>query len=130
MVKPRASLKAIFTVRTLSRPFGFLTSTVAYGSAVLAQCTSTAVPSFRGRAVPPVEDAVGVERWVGRERYVAPPLSPVLVPEPYVSPPDEELSYEELPDEELSYEPPPPDVDDELSWSWRELLQPPPPPLW
>ncbi|MFE0514183.1 hypothetical protein [Streptomyces sp. NPDC058964] len=67
---------------------------------------STAVPSFKGRAVSPEEDAVGVERSVGRERYVPPPLPPVLVPESYAS----------LPDEPLTCEPPLPDVD-ELSWS-------------
>jgi hypothetical protein len=70
-----------------------------------------------GRAVSLEEDAVGVERWVGRERYVPPPLPPVLVPESYASLPDE-----------LPCEPPLTDVD-ELSWSWLELLQPPPPPL-
>jgi hypothetical protein len=68
---------------------------------------------------------------VGRERYVPPLLPLVLVPEPYASSPGErdELPYGSLLDEPLPYEPPPPDVvDDELSWSWRELLQPPPPP--
>ncbi|MEU8645293.1 hypothetical protein ACIRRT_04185 [Streptomyces sp. NPDC102256] len=101
---------------------------------------STAVPSFSGREVPD-EVAVGVERWVGRDRYV-PPVPPlVLVPEPYVSsdePPygslDEppygsldEPPYGSLLDEPPPYEPPPDvDVDDELSWSWRELLHPPP----
>jgi hypothetical protein len=92
---------------------------------------STAVPSFSGREVPD-EVAVGVERWVGRDRYV-PPVPPlVLVPEPYVSsdePPygslDEppygsldEPPYGSLLDEPPPYEPPPDvDVDDELSWS-------------
>ncbi|MFE4695619.1 hypothetical protein ACFRIC_00865 [Streptomyces sp. NPDC056738] len=71
------------------------------------------MPSFRGSAARLGEGAAVVERWVGRERYVAPPLSPVLVPES--SP---------LPDEPPLDEPPP-DVD-ELSWSWLELLQPPP----
>ncbi|MGQ4345179.1 hypothetical protein [Streptomyces sp. SAS_275] len=90
---------------------------------------STAVPSFSGREVPD-EVAVGVERWVGRDRYV-PPLVPV--PEPYVSsdePPYgslDEPPYGSLLDEPPPYEPPPDvDVDDELSWSWRELLHPPP----
>ncbi|WP_406360760.1 hypothetical protein OID55_17760 [Streptomyces sp. NBC_00715] len=85
---------------------------------------STAVPSFSGREVPD-EVAVGVERWVGRERYV-PPVPPlVLVPEPYVS--SDEPPYGSLLDEPPPYEPPPDvDVDDELSWSWRELLHPPP----
>ncbi|MFF3334138.1 hypothetical protein ACFYWX_32095 [Streptomyces sp. NPDC002888] len=68
---------------------------------MLAQCTSTAVPSFRGRAVPLEGDAVGV----GCELA---PLSPVLVPESY-----ESLLGEPL--DELPCEPPPPDV--ELSWS-------------
>ncbi|MFG3169399.1 hypothetical protein [Streptomyces sp. NPDC048200] len=93
---------------------------------------STAVPSFSGRDVPD-EVAVGVERWVGRDRYV-PPVPPlVLVPEPYVSsdePPYgslDEPPYGSLLDEPPPYEPPPDvDVDDELSWSWRELLHPPP----
>ncbi|WP_239155197.1 hypothetical protein [Streptomyces sp. SID14446] len=93
---------------------------------------STAVPSFSGREVPD-EVAVGVERWVGRDRYV-PPVPPlVLVPEPYVSsdePPYgslDEPPYGSLLDEPPPYEPPPDvDVDDELSWSWRELLHPPP----
>ncbi|GAB1336192.1 hypothetical protein ACE1SV_27820 [Streptomyces sp. E-15] len=50
--------------------------------------------------------------------------------EPYVEPSEE--SYEDPPEE--PYEPPdeplddPPDVDDEPSWSWCELLHPPPPP--
>lgn len=61
MVKSALSLKPTFTVKRTSRPFGFLTSTVVYGSSWLAQCTSTAVPSFRDRAVPE-EVVVGVER--------------------------------------------------------------------
>ncbi|MEW1563143.1 hypothetical protein AB0454_09190 [Streptomyces sp. NPDC093509] len=93
---------------------------------------STAVPSFSGREVPD-EVAVGVERWVGRDRYV-PPVPPLVpVPEPYVSsdePPYgslDEPPYGSLLDEPPPYEPPPDvDVDDELSWSWRELLHPPP----
>ncbi|MFJ7302424.1 hypothetical protein [Streptomyces sp. NPDC099088] len=90
---------------------------------------STAVPSFSGREVPD-EVAVAVERWVGRERY-APPLVPV--PEPYASsdePPYgslDEPPYGSLLDEPPPYEPPPDvDLDDELSWFWRELLHPPP----
>ncbi|MFE9991260.1 hypothetical protein ACFYRK_30940 [Streptomyces sp. NPDC005381] len=87
---------------------------------------STAVPSFSGRDVPD-EVAVGVERWVGRDRYV-PPVPPLVpVPEPYVS--SDEPPYGSLLDEPPAYEPPPDvdvDVDDELSWSWRELLHPPP----
>ncbi|GAA2464992.1 hypothetical protein GCM10023100_76910 [Actinocorallia cavernae] len=56
-------MKVIFTKKTASRPFGFLTSTVAYGSAMLAHRTSAAVPFLRGRGV--VEgDAVGVDVWV------------------------------------------------------------------
>ncbi|MFB7496414.1 hypothetical protein ACFC09_17300 [Streptomyces sp. NPDC056161] len=82
---------------------------------MLAQCTSTAVPSFRGREVPLEGDAVGV----GCE---LPPLSPVPVPESYESLLGEPL--DELPCGSLRCEPPPPDV--ELSWSWLELLQPPP----
>ncbi|MFE9879445.1 hypothetical protein [Streptomyces sp. NPDC005784] len=65
---------------------------------------------------------MGVERGVGRERYVPPPLPLVLVPEPYASLPGErdELPYGSLPygsllDEPLPYEPPPDVDDDELS---------------
>ncbi|MET8134463.1 hypothetical protein ABZV24_21355 [Streptomyces sp. NPDC005251] len=60
---------------------------------------------------------MGVERGVGRERYVPPPLPLVLVPEPYASLPGErdELPYGSLLDEPLPYEPPPDVDDDELS---------------
>ncbi|WP_369244345.1 hypothetical protein [Streptomyces sp. R41] len=74
-----------------------------------------------GRAVALEEDAVAVEPSVGRERYEPPPLPPVLGTESYASLPDEPL-------DELPCEPPLSDVD-ELSWSWLELLQPPPSPL-
>lgn len=60
-VDPLLFLYAIFTVKSASRPFGFLTSTVEYGSSRLAHRLSTAVPSFSGRAVAD-EVAVGVER--------------------------------------------------------------------
>ncbi|WP_167513487.1 hypothetical protein [Streptomyces bauhiniae] len=43
---------------------------------------SSAVPSFRAWALPP-EEAVGVERLPGRERYVPPSLPPVLAPRSY-----------------------------------------------
>jgi hypothetical protein len=106
MVYPRASLKLIFTMKTASRSFGFLTSTVAYGSATFAQCTSTAVPSLRGRAAWEA-DAVGVGVLVGRARRDPPPvLVLVLVAESSEPPPDESL-----PDEPLSR------AVDEPSWS-------------
>ncbi|WP_370267744.1 hypothetical protein [Streptomyces sp. V4I8] len=68
------------------------------------------MPSFRGRAVLLEGDAVGV----GCE---PPPLSLVLVPESYESLLGKPL--DELPSGSL-----PPGV--EPSWSWLELLQPPP----
>ena len=80
MAKPCAFLYLIFTAKVPSRSFGFLTSTVAYGSSVSAQWVSTAVASFRGRVAVTEGDAVGVERSAGRERRV-PLLSPVLGPE-------------------------------------------------
>ncbi|RSO02172.1 hypothetical protein DMH26_14880 [Streptomyces sp. WAC 05379] len=76
-------------MKTASRSFGFLTSTVAYGSSRLEQLMSTAVPSFKGLVVSLEGDAVGVGLWVGCERCVSPLRPPALVPESCASLRDE-----------------------------------------
>ncbi|MFJ8609550.1 hypothetical protein ACWDWS_13630 [Streptomyces sp. NPDC003328] len=78
-----------------ARPFGFLTSTVAYGRAGLAHLTSLAVPSARETAVPLAVD-VGVERRVGRRVRMPPLLALPYESSPATEPPE-----------------PPVDVDDE-----------------
>nr|WP_244320317.1 hypothetical protein [Streptomyces incarnatus] len=71
------------------------------------------MPFLRGRGV---ADAVGVAGPVDRGRDDPPP-PPALLADP---------SESVAADEPLSDAPPPGDDADELSWSWRELPQPPP----
>ncbi len=90
----RPSWKTTWTRNLPARPFGFLTSTVAYGRPGLAHLTSLAVPSAREPAVPLAVD-VGAERRVGRRVRMPPQLALPYEWSPATEPPERPVDVDD-----------------------------------